>query len=108
MRDRKKDEFMELEQGSMSVAIYEDKFHNLSRYATQLVSMEKERIRLFIRCLDFELQVLSVHMTSAWRSFNEVTDYVKKVEGVKRDGQAKALAKRAMNSGNFQGSMLED
>ena len=33
-----------------------------------------------------------------------MTDYVKKVEGVKRDGQAKALAKRAMNSGNFQGS----
>uniref|UniRef100_M0ZWW8 'chromo' domain containing protein n=1 Tax=Solanum tuberosum TaxID=4113 RepID=M0ZWW8_SOLTU len=38
------------------------------------------------------------------RSFNEVTDYVKKVEGVRRDGQAKVLAKRAKNSGNFQGS----
>uniref|UniRef100_M1DTU6 Uncharacterized protein n=1 Tax=Solanum tuberosum TaxID=4113 RepID=M1DTU6_SOLTU len=38
-------------------------------------------------------------MTSAGRSFNEVTDYVKKVEGVRRDGQAKAWAKRAKNSG---------
>uniref|UniRef100_M1DA66 'chromo' domain containing protein n=1 Tax=Solanum tuberosum TaxID=4113 RepID=M1DA66_SOLTU len=37
-------------------------------------------------------------------SFNEVTDFVKKVEEVRRDGQAKALAKRAKNSGNFQGS----
>ncbi|KAH0773664.1 hypothetical protein KY290_010801 [Solanum tuberosum] len=38
------------------------------------------------------------------RSFNEVTNYVNKVEGVRRDGQAKALAKRANNSANFQGS----
>ena len=29
-------------------------------------------------------------------------DYVNKVEGVKRDGQAKALAKRVKNFGNFQ------
>ncbi|KAH0730222.1 hypothetical protein KY289_001410 [Solanum tuberosum] len=35
------------------------------------------------------------------RNFNEVTDFVKKVKGVRRDGQAKALAKRAKNSGNY-------
>uniref|UniRef100_M1DVA5 'chromo' domain containing protein n=1 Tax=Solanum tuberosum TaxID=4113 RepID=M1DVA5_SOLTU len=38
------------------------------------------------------------------RSFNEVTNFIKKVEGVRRDGQAKTLAKRAKNSSNFQGS----
>jgi len=86
------------------VAAYEAKFHALSRYATQLVTTKEERIRLFIRGLNSELQVLSIHMTSAGRSFNEVTDYVKKVEGVRRDGQAKAWAKRTKNSGNFQGS----
>ena len=90
LRDRKKGEFTALEQGGMTVAAYEAKFHALSRYATQLVTTEEERIRLFIRGLNSELQVLSVHMTSAGRSFNEVTDYVKKVEGVRRDGQAKA------------------
>ncbi|KAH0765510.1 hypothetical protein KY285_001381 [Solanum tuberosum] len=104
LRGRKKDEFMALEQGGMTMAAYEAKFHVLSRYATQLVSTEEERIRLFIRGLNFELQVLSVHMTSARRSFNEVTNYVKKVEGVRRDGQGKAWAKRDKNSGNFQGS----
>ena len=88
----------------MTVAPYEVKFHALSRYATQLVTHEEERIRLFIRGLNSELQVLSVHMTSAGRSFNEVTDYVKKVERVRRNGQAKAWAKRARNSSNFQGS----
>ena len=40
-------------------------------------------------------------MTSAGMSFNEVTNFVKKVEGVRRDGQAKVLAKKAKNFGNF-------
>ena len=43
-RDRNKDEFMALEQGGMFVAAYEAKFHALSRYATQLVTTEEERI----------------------------------------------------------------
>ncbi|KAH0658132.1 hypothetical protein KY289_026880 [Solanum tuberosum] len=73
LRDRKKDEFMALEQGGMYVAAYESKFHALSRYASQLVTTEEERIRLFIRGLNSELQ-------------------------------AKTSAKRAKNSGNFQGS----
>ncbi|WMV14705.1 hypothetical protein MTR67_008090, partial [Solanum verrucosum] len=38
------------------------------------------------------------------KSFNEVTYFVKKVKGVRRDDQVKALAKKAKNSGNFQGS----
>ena len=42
-RDHKKDEFMSLKQGGMTVAAYEAKFHALSRYATQLVTTEEER-----------------------------------------------------------------
>jgi len=82
-QDRKKDEFMALEQGGTSVAAYQAKFHASSRYATQLVTTEEESMRLFIRGLNSELQVLSVHMTSTCRSFNEVSNYVKKVERVK-------------------------
>lgn len=40
-------------------------------------------------------------MTSPKKNFNEVTNYVKKVEGVKLDGQAKALAKRIENFDNL-------
>ena len=68
---------------------YETKFLDLSRYATQLVSTKKERIRNFIRDLNSEMQVLYVHITSIEKFFNEVTDYVKKVEGVRRYGQDK-------------------
>ncbi|KAK4714241.1 hypothetical protein R3W88_020148 [Solanum pinnatisectum] len=65
----------------MTVTAYEARFHALSRYPTQLVTTEEKRIRLFIRGLNSELQVLSVHMTCAGRNFNEVTYYVKKVRG---------------------------
>ncbi|KAH0741272.1 hypothetical protein KY290_034315 [Solanum tuberosum] len=69
-----------------------------------LVTNEEDRIHLFVRELNSELQVLFVHMTSAGRNFNEVTNFVKKVKEVRRDSQAKALAKKAKSSGNFQGS----
>lgn len=52
LRNRKKDEFMALEQGTTSVSAHEAKFHTLSRYSTQLVTTDKERIRLFIKGLD--------------------------------------------------------
>ena len=62
---------------------------------------------MFIRGLNYERQVLVVHMTSVGKSFNEVTDYVKKVEGVRHDTQEKVFAKRAKNAGNFQDSYPE-
>lgn len=65
-----------------------------------------KRILFFIRDLSSKLQELYVHITSAGKCFNEVTNYVKKVEGLKRDVQAKKLAKRSKNSRIFQGSYV--
>ena len=65
------------------MANFEIKFLALSRYTTHLVTIEKDRICLFIKGQYSELQILFVHMTSTWRSFNEVTNFVKKVEGVR-------------------------
>lgn len=72
---------MVLEQGSMYVAAYEAKFHALCRYAKMCVTMEHKRIQLFITVFGYEVQVLSMHMTSVVRSFNEVIDYFNKVRG---------------------------
>ena len=87
----------------MNVDAYEAKFYVQSRYATQLVTTEEERIQLFVIGLNLELQVLSVHMTSIGKSFKEVTDFVKKVGG-RRDGKAKVLAKNPKNVGNCNDS----
>ena len=65
-----------------------------------MVITEEERIHLFVRGLNIELQVLSVQMTSTGNSFNEVTNYVEKVAGVRVDGEANALDKREKNFGN--------
>ena len=51
LRDRKRDEFLSLEQGRMSVTAYEAKFCALSRYATQLCFSPQERIRRFVKGL---------------------------------------------------------
>ncbi|XP_015057595.1 uncharacterized protein LOC107003844 [Solanum pennellii] len=42
------------------------------QYDTRLVTTEEERIQLFVRGLTLELRVLSVHMTSAGKSFSEI------------------------------------
>lgn len=65
----------------MSVSAFEAKFHALSHFSTQLLGTEKEIIRLYVKGLRNELQVLFMHMTSGGKSFNEVTDYVKKLKG---------------------------
>lgn len=67
------------------------------------MTTKKERISLFIMGLNYELQVLFVHITSASRSLNKVIEFAKKVEEVGRDCKAKVLAKRVKNSGSFQG-----
>lgn len=59
---------------------------------------------MFISGLDSELHILSIHMNFVGRSIKELTHYIKRVEGVKREGQAKELSKRANSYGNFQGS----
>ena len=85
---------MALEQVCMSVAPYEAKFHALSRYATQLVTKEEERIHVFFKGFSPEIKVLSFQMTFARKNFNKVTKFMKKGERVKYNGQAKSLAKK--------------
>ena len=55
LRDRKRDEFLILEQGRMSANAYEARFRALSRYATQLCFSPQERIRRFVKGLRSEL-----------------------------------------------------
>ena len=49
MKDLKKDEFKTLDQCGMFVNAYEVNFHVLSKYVTQLVTIEEERIHIFNR-----------------------------------------------------------
>ena len=83
LRDRKRDEFLCLEQGRMSVTTYEAKFRTLSRYATQLCFSPQERIHNFVKGLSSELRISALQVAATAKSFQEVVDFVIEVEGVK-------------------------
>ena len=105
LRDRKRDEFLSLEQGRMSVTTYEVKFHALSRYATQLFSSPQERIRRFVKGLRSDLQIPALNVAAAAKSFQEVVDFVIEVEGVKTDDfTMTSTSKKFRKGGEFNGS----
>ena len=91
LRDRKRDEFLSLEQGRMSVTAYEAKFRALSRYATQLCFSPQERIHRFVKGLRSELRISALQVAATAKSFQEVVDFVIEVEGVKPDDFTMAL-----------------
>ena len=68
-RDRRRDEFLSLEQGRMSVATYEAKFGALSRYATQLWFSPQERIRRVVKGLRSDLRFSALQVAAAAKSF---------------------------------------
>lgn len=74
LRDQTKDKFLSLEQGSMTVVVYKANFNVFSYLATQLVNTEKERICQCEKGLNTNRKLLSVHLTSVGKSFNEVSE----------------------------------
>ena len=55
LRDRRRDEFLSLDQGRMSVTAYKVKFRALSRYATKIRFSPQERIHRFMKGLRSDL-----------------------------------------------------
>ena len=105
LRDRRRDEFLSLEQGRILVTAYEAKFRALSRYATQLCFIPQERIRRFVMELRSNLHIPALQVSTAAKSFQEVVDFVIEVEGVKRDDFTMALdTKKFCKGGEFSGS----
>ena len=105
LRDRKRDEFLSLEQGRMSVNAYEAMFCALSRYATQPCFSPQERIRRFVKGLRSELRISTLQVAATAKSFQEVVDFVIEVEGVKPDDFTTApTSKRFRKGGEFNGS----
>ena len=105
LRDRRRDEFLSLEQGRMSVTAYEAKFHALSRYATQLCFSPQERIRRFVKGLRSDLWISALQVAATAKSFQEVVDFVIEVEGVKPDDFTMAsTTKKFRKKGDFSGS----
>ena len=55
-RDEKQRELLNLKQGNMTVAEYEVKFTQLSRYASLMVASERDKCRRFEEGLKYEIR----------------------------------------------------
>ena len=69
LRDRRRDEFLSLELGKISVTAYEAKFRALSWYTTQFCFSPQERIRHFVKGLRSDLQIPAIQVAAAAKSF---------------------------------------
>ena len=89
----------------MSVTANEAKFRALSRYATQLCFSPQERIRHFEKGLRSDLQISTLQVAAAAKSFQEVVDFVIEVEGVKPDDFTMTSTTKKFRKGReFNGS----
>ncbi|KAA0055470.1 DNA/RNA polymerases superfamily protein [Cucumis melo var. makuwa] len=77
--EAKRDEFLELKQGSLLVVEYEMKYTELSRYAEMIVASESDRCRRFERGLRFELRT-PVTAIAKWTNFSQLVETALRVE----------------------------
>ncbi|CAA0827386.1 Unknown protein [Striga hermonthica] len=71
LRWQKREEFVKLTQGSMSVQQYTDKFVELSRFAASLIPDEAERLNLYVQRMDprVHMHVVSSGATTFQRAY---------------------------------------
>lgn len=79
-RDKKKDEFLTLEQGTISLVAYKANFHAFSRYALQLITSKVERFRYFLKGQNLRNQLATLFVVVIVKSFQDVVEFSKKVK----------------------------
>ncbi|KAA0064282.1 uncharacterized protein E5676_scaffold264G00180 [Cucumis melo var. makuwa] len=77
--EAKRDEFLGLKQGSLSVAKYERKYTELSRYADVIMASESDRCQRFERGFDFEIRT-PVTAIAKWTNFSQLVEIALCVE----------------------------
>ncbi|XP_047967854.1 uncharacterized protein LOC125211932 [Salvia hispanica] len=99
LEDRR-EEFLHLVQGSMSVLQYETEFHPLARYARDIVSTRKDMCRRFKRGLNSSIQLalLGIETSDLTKLFHftQAVERLKAEEEAERN--AKSRGKRAAES----------
>ena len=78
-RDAKHNEFVRLTQGTMTVAEYEKKYTELSKYATRVIVDEGERCKRFEEGLREEIRT-PVAACADWNDFSKLVEVALRVE----------------------------
>ncbi|XP_050946847.1 uncharacterized protein LOC127151356 [Cucumis melo] len=99
----KRDEFLGLKQGSLSVAEYERKYTKLSRYADVIVASESDRCRRFERGLRFEINT-PVTTIAKWTNFSQLVETALHVEqSITEEKSAVELSRGTSIASGFRG-----
>ena len=83
-REHKRTEFEGLQQGGMSVAEYEGKFHALARHAWMILPTEAERVRRFVKGLIIPIRLGVSQVAASGVPFQKVVDAAKELEMIWR------------------------
>ncbi|KAL0560470.1 hypothetical protein IC582_000875 [Cucumis melo] len=101
--EAKRDEFLGLKQGSLSVAKYERKYTELSRYADVIVASESDRCRRFERGLRFEIRT-PVTAIPKWTNFSQLVETALRVEqSITEEKSAVELSRGTSTASGFRG-----
>ncbi|KAA0062255.1 putative Retrotransposon protein [Cucumis melo var. makuwa] len=101
--EAKRDEFLGLKQGSLSVAKYERKYTELSRYADVIVASESNRCRRFERGLRFEIRT-PVTAIAKWMNFSQLVETALRLEqSITNEKSAVELSRGTSTASGFRG-----
>ncbi|KAL0553697.1 hypothetical protein IC582_007600 [Cucumis melo] len=101
-RDAKHNEFVRLTQGTMTVAEYEKKYTELSKYATRVIVDEGERCKRFEEGLREEIRT-PVTACADWNDFSKLVEVALRVE--KSLNERKREREASKNLRTFSSSM---
>nr|XP_027098957.1 uncharacterized protein LOC113718241 [Coffea arabica] len=91
-KEKREDDFIKLKQGLLSVVEYEEQFTKLSKFALELVIMERKRIRRFIQELKVKIQESLAAAQIA--TFSDALDKAQRVENTKSQSKPFHARKR--------------
>ncbi|KAL0548783.1 hypothetical protein IC582_013255 [Cucumis melo] len=101
--EAKRDEFLGLKQGSLSVGEYERKYTELSRYADVIIASESDRCRRFERGLRFEIRT-PVTAIAKWTNFSQLVETALRVEqSITEEKSAVELSRGTSTASGFRG-----
>ncbi|KAA0061889.1 DNA/RNA polymerases superfamily protein [Cucumis melo var. makuwa] len=101
--EAKRDEFLRLKQGSLSVAEYERKYTDLSWYADVIVASESDRCRRFERGLRFEIRT-PITAIAKWTNFSHLVETALRVEqSIIEEKSAVELSRGTSTASGFRG-----
>uniref|UniRef100_A0A803KRW7 RHOMBOID-like protein n=1 Tax=Chenopodium quinoa TaxID=63459 RepID=A0A803KRW7_CHEQI len=101
LRRQKEDEFLHLQQGTMSVLDYANKFMELSRFAPELVSTEQSRMNRFERGLHLKYQ--DRLSSQRFTTYQDMVDVAVNVERVVLLREAQNVGYKRRNDNQNQG-----